>query len=237
MTEYATFIEQLVCAIKLQEPLPAFPESLELDRAYSLLPEVVTGVTGSDVAGVKAGLTNPDLRALFGLESSLLGQLYGSGRMQQGQAVPYHEKLAIECEIGIVVDAAGQPRSFGPALEFVCVDFARPEDMTPANLVLCNLGAWGFIQGPQKPWSDHILDSPVVLSRDGETVLETSIGDSLGGPVAALQWMREEAGRRGIPASDGALLMAGTCGGAVPAERGHYKADYAELGSVEFTIA
>lgn len=73
MTDVSSFVAALCNAIKSQKAFPAFPEGLSLDDAYALLPDLVNGVTGADIAGVKAGLTNPDLRALFGLEESLIG--------------------------------------------------------------------------------------------------------------------------------------------------------------------
>ncbi len=226
----------LADALKAHETLPAFPNDLALEDAAKLQDQVVQRLCAGGSAGLKAGMTSPGLQEFFKLDGALLGQLYPQGRLEAGAILPHLPKLSIECEIGIVVDANGAPKSVGPAIEFVYLDFANPQDMTAANLLATNLAADRFMPGPQFPWRALYNDITLRLTRDGEVVNEASVMESLGGPATALPWMCAEAKRRNIPLADNMLFMTGTCGGVVPAEPGHYVGEYGELGSVEFTV-
>ena len=57
-----------------------------------------------------------------------------------------------------------------------------------------------------------------------------------GRPHDALAWMLDEASLRGLEIHDDMLLITGACGGIHPALPGAYRADYGELGSIEFTV-
>ena len=186
--------------------------------------------------GLKAGLTNSQGQQLFGIEHALLGHLYKAGRLAPGAQIAHKPKLAIECEIGIVVDAGGKPKSLGPAIELVYLDFAKAEDMTAVNLAAANLGAYWFIQGPQQDWGGDFSNVTVTLTRDGEQVTQAPITEALGGPEPALTWMNGEAERLGVQFQDGMFLMTGSCGGIIPSAPGSYVADYGPLGSVAFDI-
>lgn len=222
------------------QPLPGFPDGLTLDEGYELLPSVAQRVCKQRVRGIKAGMTNTDLQSLFGLEHALLGYLYDRGELTPGARIPTLEGSQIECELAIILDAEGRPKSVGPAIEFVYVSFSKPEDMTAANLVVSSLGADRFLIGDQVPWSevdfDSVASSPLVAQLNGSTVLETSPMDSLGGPLQALDWCVAEARNRNLDFEDGAVLLCGTCGGGLPMLAGSYSVDYGALGSIAFEI-
>lgn len=236
MTDLDHFADQLAFSVSEQKALPPFPEGLTLQEAYGLQARLVDKVSLNGVAGLKAGLTNSQGQQLFGIEHALLGHLYAVGRLEPGAEITHKPKLAIECEIGIVVDARGKPKSLGPAIEIVYLDFERTEDMTAVNLAAANLGADRFIQGTQQDWGGDFSNTTVTLMRDGEHVTQAPITEALGGPEPALAWMRGEAERLGIQLQDGMLLMTGSCGGIIPSAPGSYVADYGPLGSIAFDI-
>ena len=76
------------------------------------------------------------------------------------------------------LNSDGSPISIGPAVEFVRVDFCRPEDLTPGNVTLANLGADQFILGEMSAWDSFdftaLADIDIELKRDGEVILTTS---------------------------------------------------------------
>ncbi len=240
MGQHQRFIADLARAIRSRSPLPAFPPGLTLEDAYSMLPVVAASVCDDSSSGIKAGLTNPDLQQLFGLDDALLGLLYDWGKCRPGSRVSCSEYSQIECELGIVLDSDGRPVSIGPAIEFVHLNFSRPEDFTPANLVMSSLGADRYLVGEQTAWNDMdfeaLRDVVIRLERDGKTLLEVSPYDSLNGPVSAVQLCVEEARERGLGLRENTLLLAGTCGAALSAASGNYTADYGLLGSIDFAI-
>ena len=171
------------------ESLPWFdvPQRVgELLDAYELLPEVASAVCDDSVCGLKAGLTNPDLQQLLGLDEALIGLLYDWGECGQNTVLSARENALMECEIGIRLDEHGMPVSIGPAIEFVHLDFGRPEDFNAPNLVLCGLGADRFLCGDQQAWDradfDALRNATITLSRNGEVLLKASPHDSLDWP-------------------------------------------------------
>ncbi len=235
-----SFMGDLATAIRNRDPFPQFPKGLSLDDAFDSLYPLATLVCNESTAGIKAGLTNPEIQKLFGLDSPLLGYLYDCGERQVGDTIASHEKGQIECEIGIVLDEEGRPKSLAPAIEFVRVDFSEPSDFTPPNLVLTNLGADQFILGQEVDWEEKLVagleDLAISLRRSGEEILSTTAGASLGGPKGAVAWCVAEARNRGMRFSARTVLLAGTCGSGMPLEAGDYLADFGSLGAIEFKV-
>ena len=226
----------MAAAIRAGEPLPKMPAELDLNAAYDLQKQVVAAVAGNAIAGLKAGMTAAAGQQAFGLTHPLIGSLYVHGRCAPGITFESGPGVSLECEIGIVVDGDGAPKSAGPVIEVPRMAFADAEDRTGTNLTACNIAADRYIVGEQQPLRDVYGDITITLTRDGEQVTAAPATDALGGPQAALAWMLNEARTRGLAIEDGMLLITGACGGIHPAQPGHYVADYGSLGSIEFTV-
>ena len=69
------FIDDLADAIRTKSTWPEFPSGITVTEAYSFIPQLTSLISGETSAGIKAGVTNADLQALFGLEEPLLGLL------------------------------------------------------------------------------------------------------------------------------------------------------------------
>ncbi len=226
----------MAAAIHAGEPLPKMPSGLDLDEAYALQKAVVQAVSGGAVAGLKAGMTAAAGQQAFGLTHPLIGSLYESGRCAPGVSFASGPGVSLECEIGVVVDGDGAPKTAGPVIEVPRMAFADEADRNGANLTACNIAADRYIVGEQQPLRDSYGDVAITLTRDGETVTSAPASDALGGPQAALAWMLNEARQRALAVRDGMLLITGACGGIHPATPGHYVADYGDLGRIEFTV-
>jgi 2-keto-4-pentenoate hydratase len=235
------FLERLAHAIRDNATLPEFPPGVTLDDAYRLLPKLTERVSSHPHVGLKAGLTNVDLQQLFSLEEPLLGLLYDSCEIRPGDVMSFSPHRLIECEMCVTYQADGRPIAVGPAVEFVSVKFAKPEDMTPGNLTLCNLGADKFMKGEMTAWEDFDFDAlgnlEIVATRNGETILKTTPLESLGGPVTAHEWCIGKAKSLGFTLPQHGILLAGTNGSALPAEPGNYDVHYGHLGTISFSIS
>jgi len=234
------FIEDLADAIRTKSTWPEFPSGITVTEAYSFIPQLTSLISGETSAGIKAGVTNADLQAIFGLEEPLLGLLYQQSETESAATLSYTASRRIECELAIRLNSDGSPISIGPAVEFVRVDFCRPEDLTPGNVTLANLGADQFILGEMSAWGSFdfaaLADIDIELMRDGEVILATSPLDSFGGPKPALEWCFNKASSLGLTIPQGGVLLAGTNGAAMEADPGHYEVSYGPLGTIEFTI-
>jgi len=236
MNSNSEFASELAAAIETQTEWPAFETQLDLDEAYSLQHEVTRLHAGSNVGGIKAGVTDPNIQKLLGLDHALLGSLYGSSQHQAGSTIPYLESRMIETEIALRIDEDGRPIAIAPAIEFVRLKFTRPSDMSAPNLVVSNLGAESFIVGEFQAWDAALEDIPMVLRLGDEIVNESHVSSALGGPVPAAQWMRCEAVSRGYAPSNETVFLAGLCGIAVAANKAEFTAEYGPLGAISFKI-
>ena len=223
-------------AIKERESLPRMPDDLDLEQAYDVQKALVGKVAGSEIAGLKAGMTAAAGQKQFGLTHPLIGSLYEAGRLSPGTRITAAHGVSLECEIGVIIDGLGNPKSAGPDIEVPRMAWADPADATGVNLTACNIASDRFIVGTQLPLRDDYAAVQIALTRDGETVCQAPATDALGGPHDALAWMLEEAASRGLEIRDGMLLITGACGGIHPALPGSYCADYGELGSIEFAV-
>lgn len=229
-------IESMAAAVRAGEALPPMPEGLTIEAAYEVQEALVRAVAGDALAGYKAGLTAPVGQAQFGIDHPLVGALYEAGRLESGAVFAGGAGVSLECEMGVVIDADGTPRSAGPVIEVPRIGFSRREDATGINLCACNIAADRIVAGTQSAIRDDYGALGVTLTRDGETVLEASLDEALGGPVPAVAWMVGTLRDLGRPLADGMLLITGALGGIHPAEPGAYVADYGVLGQVTFTV-
>ena len=229
-------VVEMGAAIRDGGTLPKMPAGLTLEDAYALQKQVVAEVAGGTVAGLKAGMTAAAGQQAFGLTHPLIGSLYESGRLSPGASFASAPGVSLECEIGLVVDGDGAPKTAGPVIEVPRQAFADEEDRNGANLVACNIASDRYIVGEQQPLRDSYGDVQITLSRDGEQVCSAPASDALGGPQAAVAWMLNEARERGLAVEDGMLMITGACGGIHPAVPGHYVADYGDFGRIEFTV-
>jgi len=229
-------VKDIANAIKQKHTFPKMPEKIDLDTAYQIQGEVVAIVATDKLAGIKAGVTTAAAQQVFKLDDAVVGYLYADGQLSSGCKIKTRPGVAIECEVGIVIDHAGKPRSAGPVIELPCMAFADEEDRTGVNLVANNIAADRFIMGTQLDLLDSYDELSVRLERDGELVTTAPLSEALGGPYAALDWMLQEVEARKFQLEDGMLLITGACGGIQPAIPGQYTADYGPLGVIEFEI-
>ncbi|WP_133490752.1 hypothetical protein [Alcanivorax sp. 24] len=241
MTDLTSFVPLLAEAVCRHKTLPPLPPGLTEMEGYQLARQLAQAVVGEKALhALKAGLTDPRIQAHLGLYEVMLGHLYPNRRLQSGARLSRRGKAMIECELAVFVDAGGRPVSVAPALEFVNVDFARSEDLTPPNLAAINLGADAFLVGETQPWNDATLASldtiRIELYRDEALLLEAPANSSLGGAVDGSQWMLDKARQLGWSLDGETLLMTGTVGKPLAFVPGVYRADYGPLGSLSFTI-
>lgn len=229
-------VDGMAAAIRDGGLLPKMPAGLTLEEGYEIQKKVVAAVSGGSVAGLKAGMTAAAGQQAFGLTHPLIGSLYESGRLAPDVSFPGAPGVSLECEVGLVVDENGTPKTAGPVIEVPRMAFADEGDRNGANLIACNIAADRYIVGEQQPLRDSYGDIRVTLTRDGEEVCAAPTSDALGGPQAALAWMLDEARERGLAIADGMLLITGACGGIHPAVPGHYIADYGDFGRIEFAV-
>lgn len=231
-----TFVAEIAEAVASHSALPEFNTELSLARAYELQHEVTKIRTSGAVGGIKAGVTAAMAQKFLQLDHALIASLYADSRLGNGDSFEAIPGRAIECEVAVGTNGHGEPLWIAPAIEIVLVNFARQSDMNAANLVASNLGADLFLVGDPVPWDEEFNDVTATLTSGDQVLNNAAMTDALGGPVPGVGWMWAEAAKRGFELGRETLFMMGACGNVVPANEGHYLADYGKLGRIEFDV-
>jgi 2-keto-4-pentenoate hydratase len=231
-----TLVVDVAAALRSRTQLPEIDQRLDLDTAYELQHQVAALVAPDGAAGIKAGVTAPALQQNFGLDHALLGTLYAGSILNSEAVLQQVDGLMLECELAVLAGADGALLAVAPAIEVVGVRFARREDATAANLILCNLGADRCIVGEWQAWPTSSEQINVSLSHDGAVVNHASVTAAFGQPQHAAAWIWQEKTRRGFSTGNETLLMTGACGKVVPAQAGEYVADFGALGTLTFSV-
>ncbi len=230
-------LDAMTAAIATHQPLPSMPKNLTLIEAYSVQQQLSRQRNGSKVSGYKAGLSGAEVQKKFGLTEGVIGSLYHDGALDSGCTIVAVDGLVFECEIGVVVDASGQPRFVMPVVEIAYLKYSETDDLSAANIIAANVGADRYICGERHHWRASLAGTGICARHDGATVLESTIDESLRGVLSGTAWMVQQAMQRGFEIEDGMLLILGTCGAPVAVVPGQVNVDYGVLGSVDFTIS
>ncbi len=230
--------DSIAQAIEQQKAIPPMPAGLTMERAYKLQQQVTSQLSNqTGIAGIKAGLTAGPVQQYFSIDDAVIGSLYEKGRLSPGCQIESIPGLMLECEIGVIIGSDQKPISLVPVIEIVFLKYTEPSDLNAANIVAVNVGADRFICGKPLPWDQNCRPTDLLLTRDGETVNQASTADSLGGPATGSAWMIQEAHNRQFDVKEGMLFILGTCGPAIPADKGEYLASYGALGNIAFSVS
>ena len=232
-----SLLDAMTVSIATHQPLPSMPKNLTLTEAYSVQQQLSKQRNGSKVSGLKAGLSGAAVQKRFGLTEGVIGSLYHDGVLDSGCIIEAVDGLVFECEIGVVVDASGQPIFVMPVVEIAYLKYSDTDDLNAANIIAANVGADRYICGERHHWRTSLAGTGICTRHDGAIVLESTIDESLGGVFSGTTWMVQQALQRGFEIKDGMLLILGTCGAPVAVAPGQVTADYGVLGSVDFTVS
>lgn len=241
----------IAAALPRDEPIPDVPDSWSIDYAYALQKAVVMRIAPFTLtAGYKAGLMDEASRARFGVGAPVSGVLFTAGQLAAGAtlAADADDRLVAELEIGFVLarDVVGPlaehmdpfelVREVVPVVELPNLNLAAPP--SAADVIGSNVSAWRFIVGAARPplegMGANALQSR--LLRDGNVVAEGR-GDAVyGDQRAALRWLINDRIYRGAGITAGQLLITGTMTPATALAPGRYRAEFGELGVLEFTV-
>lgn len=230
-------VQDIADAIRAGNPIPKMPANLSLDDAYSIQRGAVALLAGPDaLSGIKAGVTSAPAQQQFGIEAPLLASLFTKGENHSGCILATRPGVLIECELGIIINAAGEATAAVPVIEIPYMAFADAGDRTGINLAASNVASDRYILGEKREFLSSYEDFTVALTCDGKELSNASLTEAQGGPHLALDWMLDEAKKRGIKIADDMLLMTGACGGIHPGPPGSYRVDYGDLGVIEFEL-
>ncbi|MCI0481630.1 MAG: hypothetical protein L0213_08590 [Candidatus Dadabacteria bacterium] len=237
------------------EPIPVLtlgnPE-LTIEQAYEIQAEYVRLKLGGDkIAGFKAGLTSGGAQAKLRVSTPVSGVLFSSGVYMDSPSIDGSKfrSPVIETEIGFVIGKPVKDKitdtsllkehisAVIPVVEIPETGFAALEKLKAEDIVAANVGSAAFIAGAEKPLVSAGLNTITVkLSSGGELLNEGRGSDATGGQLQALLWLVNSVLDNGSKIERGNILITGALGRVVPANPGHYEAQFGELGNVSFEI-
>lgn len=225
------------------------PAADDLESAYQLQYQLVQGVA-FPIIGYKAGLTSEAGQNKFNVSEPVAGALFQEGLAFDRHAylLSNHTNLMLETEIGFIlnqnitqlVTAEQLPamiKSVVPVIELPDLRFEDPSSISGHGLIVNNVASNKVLVG--KPISVESLDINQItteLTRNGQVVIEGKATDAMGDQWQALAWLINRSLKTGYPVSEGNLLITGSLGPMIPAERGQYDADFGKLGKLAFSI-
>ncbi len=246
--------QMLVDAHMNNELLPILSKTdstMTASQAYEIQKQYVNRrLEGDSIAGYKAGLTTPGAQKKFGVNESVAGVLYLSGKksgspliLSEAFAMPmietevaFYVKRTIDRRIATVNELKERIGAVLPSIELPDLNFADLKALKGVDLIAGNVSATQFIVGDKKNRSMDLDSVSVVLTRNGETVNEGNGSDAMGSQWKAALWLVNTMVEKGWVIKPGNVLMTGALGNMIPGKPGQYKADFGNLGTIEFEI-
>ena len=240
-------------------PIPSAFAPRDLAEAYAVQDAFVAlkAAQCGPIVGHKIALTSPQMRTLVGLEAPIAGRLHARQLVGRGASVRAADyvRLLVEFEIAFRMGADLPPRvapytlvevgdavaAVMPALELADDRKADYATLSARALELAADNAWneGAVLGtPVAGWRS--VDLPAVRGRafiNGALVGEGLGADSMGHPLAAVQWVANHAAVRGTGLRRGDIVISGSLvTSKFPSAGDRVRFDAGPLGTVELVV-
>lgn len=230
-----------------------------LDDAFAAQRRIVaaTVAQGGAIAGYKGAFTTAAAMSGHGLKTPLHGVLFKAGRIAATAGTPVSVKgnpaLLVETEIGYVIatDIGAKlrvPRQALTTVEALVPVIELPNNpgvmkegkltVQPLDAVAGNIGSNQFIVGTTvSPTTIASTDALAVsLTRGGKMLHATTGAEASGGQAEMLMALINQIVDQGHVLHRGDIVITGALGGAKPAEKGSYSANFGPLGKIEFNV-
>lgn len=253
VTELAARLDAALTSRRPVAPLTETHPALTLDDAYAIqLAQVEARIAcGRRIVGHKIGLTSRAMQELLGVDEPDYGHLFDDMAVVGSVDPAAFLQPRIEPEIAFILgadlpgpgidleSAAAAVEWVVPALEIVD---SRIADWRIGlfDTIADNASSGAFVLGEGRVRLTD-LDLPATVCTlfvDGD-VAGTGTGAAvLGTPLAALSWLGNTLGERGIALRQGDIVLPGALCSMVPLRAGStIRADFSGLGSVEISVA
>jgi 2-keto-4-pentenoate hydratase len=202
--------------------------SLTLEEAYTVQREVarLRCVGGDAVIGYKVGCIGPGIKEQFGMSGPIHACLFRSELRHSDQMLRRgsYANLAIEGEMALRIGADGAIVAAFPVIELHHFVFRAPRK-TLAELVAnngINAGAVLPKESATTPLARWTNAHTLSVAINGTVVDAGALWAMPGGPVEALDWLKDDLGRFGAALKPGDLILAGTPLGLYPVRPGDH---------------
>ncbi|MGB0582210.1 MAG: fumarylacetoacetate hydrolase family protein [Limisphaerales bacterium] len=206
-----------------------------------------------DLGGVKGAAVTPGGQKFLKLKEPLGAILRGNGRFEAKDKPVLKLKdwpgLKIETEIGLVIGQPidREPRSLNdfkkrvraviPVIELPAGRWTPNGGANAVDLAAVNVTSAAYIVGePIDPRTVDPRKTKISLHKNGRELHTATGEDCWNGPWETGLWLSKFALRQGITLKPGQIITCGALGKIQPGSRGRFKAEYGNLGTIEFTL-
>ena len=236
------------------QPISRVHPTLDIDDAYAIQSYQIEQwlLDGETIAGFKIGLVADAMQRQMGVHEPDFGHVMASSVRTPSTAMDRAEYIAplVEPELGFVLgddlpssgvtaaDVLAATAHIVPLVEIVDSRISNWE-LTIVDTVADNASSGGVHLGADRhsPGSIALTDVTCTLLVNGVECAGGTGRDVLGDPAAAVAWLANELGRRGVRLLAGHLILSGAMTRAVPVQEGDLiTADFGPLGTVRLPV-
>lgn len=254
----ATLVDELAALLHRAEvrrsPVPPLTETwpdLDLDTAYAVQQRGIAlrSDAATRLVGHKVGLTSAAMQQMLGVDTPDYGRLLDHMVVPDRHVLPHASFIAPKVEIETAFLLAEELRGPGVTVEDVLAATATVQASIEVidsriadwrigllDTVADNASSAAVVLGVRElPVAGlDLVALPGTLSVNGE-VVEQGRGEAvLGHPAAAVAWLANTLGARGVVLEAGALVLPGACTRAVAVQAGdRVVGDFGPLGTVQ----
>ena len=207
---------------------------------------------GEEIAGFKGAVATKKAQDSLSLNGPASAILYKSGYLRSKGKLELSLRkegaMMVENEIGFIMGSdVNQPlenvHRVKKLVEKIVPVVELPGGLSPKggggikDQITRNFGSYKYIVGEGIPVGDVDPDQiEIILNKNGKIINSPKSDDAYQGQWANLIHQINHALSRGYTIKAGQIIITGALGKIQPVSPGQFKADYGELGSIEFTI-
>jgi len=263
LVQAADFASQLAEQYHKKTPVTEIDTNMTMEQAAKVQEQFVILIVEKlgEPVGYKAGLTNPQVQKIFGVNQPVRGTLLKKMMLQNGAVVPADFGTVPMSEGDLLVrvkdDGINQAKTPEETLKHLdaVIPFIELPDMVCGKgvkfngpvLVAINVGARYGVLGDPIPleatpeWMARLKNFTLQVFDEKGTLLSEGKGTALlGDPLSAALWIKDSVNAEGKKLKKGDLLSLGSITKMIPAKSGTtLKAKYTGLdpkGPVEVTV-
>jgi len=248
---------RLYQAFRAGEPWPqlsaAHPDAT-IEQAYTVQGRFVQRIASHEaIAGFKAGVVGAGGQKFFNIDTPMSGVIFESGKLHATDKpvidLSKHPSMLIEKEIAYafaepivkkvktVDELKTRIKAVMPAIELPGAERDTQGKPNAQDIIAWNVTARLFILGEPRDVSDVDVNAvSVTMSRDGRQISDAVGSDVWGDQWKTLMWMVNKLIDDGYAIEPGHVIINGALGRNDKSAPGKYRADFGELGVIEFEM-
>ena len=256
-SQVESILEELVHAhaLSCELPRPSARYSMDESTAYEVQRRFIGRTSESgplEVTGYKISMVGKEEQELFRTNERRDGRLYKEKTFRSNHtfelgALPYPLLMEPEIAFKLVKDVRSAATlselaasaEIAPAVEFPALMY---RDWTPMidflDLICANALSGFLILGEFSEKGSVLLEELITVEvcNGDRRLIAADTSGGMGNPVRALKWLSEKLQASGDWLRKGDIVSSGTLGGARRMRPGQYRAKFAGLGQINFTV-